>query len=262
MSLAGLMIPNAMIGDADMVQIHSGYRWIDRLQVTRRALLGHLALLTGAIAVSSLWPFPARALQNPIRFDPVAPRFLTGDERAFVTAAVDRLLPADDLGPGGLAAEVPRYIDLQLAGPWGRGDDRYTAGPVKSGSATLGNQLTLSRAELYRTTIAALRLTQVGRTFEHQPPAAQDAFLTSLQQGAHDTDTVHGTLFFAALLADSVEGIMADPRYGGNAGFIGWKLIGYPGVRYDWTPYLQNAGRPLDLPIVGTFGPLDSYGLN
>jgi gluconate 2-dehydrogenase gamma chain len=198
----------------------------------------------------------------PPQTNAATPTFFTAEERAFVAAAIDRLLPADEHGPGGLAAQVPRYIDLQLAGPWGRGDDRYVAGAVGSGPATLGNQAVTSRAALYRSAIAALRVLPAWSGFTDADAASRDALLGSLQQGQHDSAALHGSMFFAALLEDAVSGFLSDPSYGGNAGFAGWKLIGYPGVRYDWTPYLRNDGKPLDMEIVGTYGPADGYGVN
>ena len=33
------------------------------------------------------------------------------------------------------------------------------------------------------------------------------------------------------LLNDTNEGMFADPIYGGNRDFAGWKLIGYPGAQ-------------------------------
>ncbi len=221
-----------------------------------------LRLLGLSIGLVGLRPFAAFALQPHKRVGDTTPRFFTADERAFVTAAVDRLIPADAQGPGGVAAEVPRFIDFQLAGAWGRGDDRYVSGPVGKGPPTLGNQSVTSRADFYRASIAALRALPEGRAFAGADPAARDAFLTALQKGEHDTDQLKGSAFFAALLEDSVSGFLADPSYGGNAGFVGWALIGYPGVRYDWTPYLRNDGRKLDMPIVGTYGPSDNYGLD
>ena len=35
--------------------------------------------------------------------------------------------------------------------------------------------------------------------------------------------------FFATLLEYTRQGMFADPIHGGNAGFAGWDLIGYPG---------------------------------
>jgi gluconate 2-dehydrogenase gamma chain len=41
---------------------------------------------------------------------------------AFIEAAVARLIPSDSTGPGAVEAAVPRFIDRQLAGPYGSGD--------------------------------------------------------------------------------------------------------------------------------------------
>jgi hypothetical protein len=38
-----------------------------------------------------------------------------------------------------------------------------------------------------------------------------------------------------AVLAHTIQGTFCDPAYGGNANFVGWDLIGYPGVRLNVT---------------------------
>jgi gluconate 2-dehydrogenase gamma chain len=144
----------------------------------RTFIVGMRTVMLALAALKSTFAF---ALQPPRRLAGSLPRFFTDDERAFVTAAVDRLLPADELGPGGVAAEVPRFIDTQLAGPWGSGENRYVAGPVGDGPPTLGNQAIMSRATFYRTNIAAVSALPAGRTFVKDDAAARDAFLKSLQ---------------------------------------------------------------------------------
>ena len=37
--------------------------------------------------------------------------------------------------------------------------------------------------------------------------------------------------FFSLVRDHTLQGTFGDPYYGGNAGFVGWDLIGYPGVR-------------------------------
>jgi gluconate 2-dehydrogenase gamma chain len=37
--------------------------------------------------------------------------------------------------------------------------------------------------------------------------------------------------------------MFSDPFYGGNAGFIGWDLIGYPGARIAVSAELQRMDR-------------------
>ena len=51
--------------------------------------------------------------------------FFTPTEAAFIEAAVARLIPDDDLGPGALKAGVPTFIDRQLAGDYGRAASWY-----------------------------------------------------------------------------------------------------------------------------------------
>ena len=42
--------------------------------------------------------------------------------------------------------------------------------------------------------------------------------------------------FFSTLQDDANEGFLADPIYGGNRDFAGWKLVGYPGAQRAYTP--------------------------
>jgi gluconate 2-dehydrogenase gamma chain len=80
--------------------------------------------------------------------------------------------------------------------------------------------------------------------------------------------------FFSTVLGDTYDGMFADPVYGGNRDYVGWKLVGYPGAQRAWTPRelthgpnpsrrvqglrempAMNPGSPADhviLPISGT----------
>jgi gluconate 2-dehydrogenase gamma chain len=49
------------------------------------------------------------------------PVFFNDAEWVFINAAVDRLIPADTHGPGGVEAGVPVFIDRQLDRPYGHG---------------------------------------------------------------------------------------------------------------------------------------------
>jgi len=37
--------------------------------------------------------------------------------------------------------------------------------------------------------------------------------------------------FFNLVRTHTIQGTFCDPYYGGNANFVGWDLIGYPGLR-------------------------------
>ena len=79
----------------------------------------------------------------------------TDTEVNFIKAAVARLIPTDELGPGGVEAGVPYFIDQQLSGAYGAGAHFYKQGPFGSVTPFQGYQLPLSPAQLYRVGIAA-----------------------------------------------------------------------------------------------------------
>ncbi len=48
-----------------------------------------------------------------------------------------------------------------------------------------------------------------------------------------------------------MEGFFADPLYGGNRDMVSWKMIGFPGARYDYREYIEaNIIEPYPLPPV------------
>jgi gluconate 2-dehydrogenase gamma chain len=42
--------------------------------------------------------------------------------------------------------------------------------------------------------------------------------------------------------------------YGGNRDFAGWKLVGFPGPRYNYVNEIEQYGKPYTLPPVGLMG--------
>jgi len=64
--------------------------------------------------------------------------FFSPAEAAFIEAAAGRLIPNDDVGPGAVEAGVPFFLDRQLAGPFGRGDHYFLAGPWPKGTPEQG----------------------------------------------------------------------------------------------------------------------------
>lgn len=182
----------------------------------------------------------------------------TEAERAFLEAAVDRLIPSDDLGPGAREAGVAFFIDQQMGGPFGRGETWYMQGPWKEGSAEQGYQLKLTPAQLYRASIAAIDsycLAHHGeKVFAQLDAKTQDDVLRALEKGEIDLDGPPAKAFFDLLLQNTNEGFFADPIYGGNRHFAGWKLVGFPGPRYNYVNEIGRFGEPYPLPAVGLAG--------
>src|SRR5438309_1210176 len=65
---------------------------------------------------------------------------------------------------------------------------------------------------------------------------------------------VEAKAFFTLLLQNTIEGFFADPLYGGDRDMVGWKLIGFPGARYDYRDFVSRHGQPYPLPPVAIGG--------
>jgi gluconate 2-dehydrogenase gamma chain len=150
---------------------------------------------------------------------------LTADEHDLLTAIVARLIPADAHGPGAVEAGAVTYIDRALAGFLAPSRDAY-----RRGLAALERYARSSR----------------GAPFRQLAPVDQDSLLIDVETGAATGsgagfDGSSGA-FFAMLRAHTWQGTFGDPYYGGNRGYVGWDLIGYPGVRTAVTPDEQRLG--------------------
>jgi len=159
--------------------------------------------------------------------------YLQAPEIRFLDAAVEHLIPTDELGPGARDAGVVVYIDRQLAGSWGTHGRQYRAGPWMEGTPQQGYQSRYTPQEVYRIAIREIdqhcRAT-FDRPFAQIGPDAQLALLRQLEKDAVALPSVSSKLFFDLLWRNTEEGYFADPLYGGNRGMVGWKLLGFPGV--------------------------------
>jgi len=101
------------------------------LRISRRSLLASTAAFLSsassvrAATVSQGLPWGPNTATPPVPVRPGPWVFFTADEAAIVEAAVDRLIPPDERGPGGKDAGCAVFIDRQLAGPFGRSDGLY-----------------------------------------------------------------------------------------------------------------------------------------
>jgi gluconate 2-dehydrogenase gamma chain len=166
--------------------------------------------------------------------EPAGYTYLKPIEALFVEAAVDHMIPQDELTPSGTELGIATYIDRALAGSWGKGDRLYMAGPWQRGTPNQGYQLPLTPAEFYRAAIMGsdtyCRKT-FGRDFARCTPDQKETFLKDLAAGKITlAGALPGRAFFTMLYDNVMEGMFADPIYGGNRGKAAWKMIGFPGV--------------------------------
>jgi gluconate 2-dehydrogenase gamma chain len=221
-----------------------------RPQVGRREFLSGVGVAGAAAALSPVVPANA---QPPVAQPPVvqtaAPAsaarppdgymYLHPQEAQFVEAVVDHMIPKDELTPSGTDMGVATFIDRALAGSWGKGDRLFQQGPWGKGTANQGYQLPFAPAGLYRAAIegsnAYCRKT-FGKNFEGCTADQKETFLKDLAAGKITlSGGLPGRAFFELLYQNVMEGMFADPIYGGNRDKTGWKMLGFPGV------YANNA---------------------
>ncbi|HEX5463187.1 MAG TPA: gluconate 2-dehydrogenase subunit 3 family protein [Burkholderiales bacterium] len=184
--------------------------------------------------------------------------YLKPAEIKFLDAAVDRLIPADYFGPGARDAGVTLFIDHQLNGPYGHAARWYMEGPWADGTPEQGYQLKYTPAQLYRIAIKHVddycRKTFDNRTFAELDDDDKDNVLRRLEAGKVDLADVPSATFFDFLMHNTRNGFLSDPIYGGNRDFAGWKLLGFPGPRYNYADDITRYGVPYDKPTVGLMG--------
>jgi gluconate 2-dehydrogenase gamma chain len=206
-------------------------------------------------------PWEPGTATPPVPVRPGPWMFFTADEAALIEAAVDRLVPQDDRGPGGKDAGCAVFIDRQLAGPYGRAAGLYMKPPFMPGAATQGYQMPDAPAARYRAGLKALadyiKSTFQGKSFHELVPLDQDKVLSGLESGSIDLNGVKSAEFFELLLQNTQEGLFADPIYGGNRDMAGWKLVGFPGARYDYRDWVERHNEPYPLPPVSIMGRSD-----
>ncbi len=159
--------------------------------------------------------------------------YLTQPEVRFLDAAVERLIPTDELGPGGKEAGVTCFIDRQLSSSWGTHGRNYRSGPWLEGTPEQGFQSRLMPQEIYRIAIQeidAVCRARFEKPFDQLQPERQDEMLKALEKGEVDLPSMSSKFFFDLLWRNTEEGFFSDPIYGGNRGKVGWKLVDFPGV--------------------------------
>jgi gluconate 2-dehydrogenase gamma chain len=221
-------------------------------------------LRSGLIAISTA-TLAGEVTALPVNPPAEAPTpFLNEPEQRFLLAAVERLIPADEKWPGAAGAGVVNYIDLQMSGSWGKGEQLYRHGPFRKGTPSQGYQLEYTPAELFRRSIHAIdkHFSVQGKRFDQLSPEAKDAYLTSLEKGGIDLDGVPSNTFFDFLLKHTVEGFFSDPIYGGNKNKVSWKMIGFPGAYADYYDLIDKHGLELRREPLGIGDGALSHSMN
>jgi len=232
---------------------------------SRRALLTSTAMLLVAHAAAaqtfaggSGMPWRPFAGDPPETAKPGPWVFFTPEEGAAVEALVDRLIPPDPETPGGKDCGCAVFIDRQLAGAYGPAQGLYMSPPFLPATPEQGLQAPSTPAQLYRRMLAALdafcSTTYAGRRYAQLPADEQDRIIAGMENGSLQLLGTSATPFFEILLQDTRYGFFADPVYGGNHDMAAWKMIGFPGARYDYRDWVERHNERFPHPPISIGG--------
>ncbi len=190
------------------------------LVTTRRVVLA-LAGAGAAAAVLGRFAFagdPARPRAPAERLVALTPR-----EAALVEAIGARIWPGTPADPGAREAGTVHYIDRALGGPYAAWLATYRRVPRQ---------------------IDLLSWARHTTGFVELDEAKQDAMIASLEAGTLVGVDGGGRDFFRVIRVHTMEGVFADPAYGGNRALVGWKAVRYPGPFYTITAAEQQSFGP------------------
>ena len=167
-------------------------------------------------------PMAVQVASAAVRREPI--ENLTAAEADLLEVICSRIIPSDENGPGAREARAAHFIDRALGGALAASKPAYTAG-----FAALDRYSRSSR----------------GKPFLELSERDQDSVLIDVETGAATGFPTSPAAFFAMLRTHTLQGTFGDPYYGGNANFVGWDLIGYPGVRTNVSAEDQRLGAKL-----------------
>lgn len=169
--------------------------------------------------------------------------YLTQEQFLIVEAASERLFPADDNGAGAKELGVAYFIDHQLAGDWGNNGKDYMHAPFYKGEAQQGYQGRLKRKEIYDIGLQEMQNfsnKKHQKNFKELTPQQQDAVLSAFEKDEVKLTSISASGFFQTLFGNTMEGVYADPLYGGNSAMGGWKLKNFPGNQMSYSNIIEQ----------------------
>ena len=202
----------------------------DTKGVSRRDLLKRAGMAGAALTIPAAPALPGVDEQaRPAAPPAAAPRRepienLTAAEADLLELICDRLIPSDANGPGAREARAVHYIDRALGGALKESREAYRAG--------------LAAFEAYSRSSRRAPFAELSER-------DQISLMINVELGTATGFTGSSAQFFNMVRTHTLQGTFGDPYYGGNANFVGWDLIGYPGVRTNVSAEEQRLGVKL-----------------
>lgn len=221
---------------------------------SRRKFLASSIVTIPIISIAGPFAFS----HNKKRSSEYTPQFFSQEEWHFIEAAVDQLIPEDNLGAGAKVAGVAEFIDQQMLTPYAKGELWYMHAPFyPDADPDLGYQHPYVPFEVYRLGIKDINqycVTQFQKVFANLSADLQISLLQQMEADELPLPTIPSNVFFEQLLANTKEGFFADPMYGGNKALVGWKLLNFPGARADFMDWIDEPNKPYPYPPVSING--------
>ena len=192
----------------------AGSAGVSRRELLKRA--GVAGIVFTLPAGTALTPAATAARRTAAQAAP-----LTAAESATLEAILERLIPTDATGPGAREAQVGRYIMGALSG-----DLKSLRGAYSAGLASL---------DAYSTAT-------LGAPFGQLAPEQQDAVLRDVEGDKATGFLPNSSTFFETVREHALQGMFGDPYHGGNANFVGWDLIQFPGIKLTVPSVEQRIG--------------------
>jgi gluconate 2-dehydrogenase gamma chain len=183
---------------------------------------------------------------------------LNPTERPLVQAIAAAIIPTDSNGPGATEAGVVYFIDMQLAGNYGKAGNMFMQGPfvhpttqpvtitnthgtftysggtiIPRYQAGTAYQYAFTPREFWRRGLIYLQQysnSAYGNNFEKLGSATQIQILQDLfDNKPTNFDAPTPAEFFNEIHDMVIAGFLTDPVHGGNQDMVSWKLMGFNG---------------------------------
>jgi gluconate 2-dehydrogenase gamma chain len=163
--------------------------------------------------------------------------FLNLSEAATIEALTSQIIPSEEDSPGAREAGVVIYIDRSLAGFMRDLQPMY-----RNGLRELADLIARRHG---------------GVLFQDLAGEQQRDIVAHLDEVARNDPDDRLGQFFRVVREHTIQGFFGDPAYGGNRDVVGWKLVGFPGAQWGYTPEQMQPG--VDAKSIPIFTVKDLY---
>jgi gluconate 2-dehydrogenase gamma chain len=243
-----------------MADLQKAHRFLAESALNRRTFLKGSTGGAAFLAVQSALTLDASAQTAPLGEGLV---FFDPWQGFTIQAMAERMWPATEDSPGATEAGVLFYIDRALAGPYHQYQVVYLNGiegldevsneehgdAFRNLNEEQQDELMqgISAGNIVRSPISAME--DISEQQIMPAESGLDGEVAREVAGVMPPTIPDLEGFLNIVRTHTMQGLFADPVYGGNRDFAGWAAVGYPGPYYVYTEEEQQSFEPLDKPF-------------